>query len=114
MSDIEATYECNMVAATTRNDVQEALNKTKIPQYMPTFYDVEHAEIIKQAIAYLATERGQLAINRLAQKDPALHRALTMTHHSIPWHNLGLPGWADERDPPGHLHPNCRWDMLPT
>jgi hypothetical protein len=62
----------------------------------PTFYDEQQAEIVKQAIAYLATDRGQFAINRLAQGDAELHRAVTVTaDHKIPWHNLGLPGWAD-------------------
>lgn len=61
----------------------------------PTFYDQEMAEMLKVAIKYLSGPRGQWAINRLAQKDPELHHALTVTqHHSIPWHNLGLPGWT--------------------
>ena len=66
----------------------------------PTFYDKEMAETIKSAIAYLATPRGQYAVNRLAMHDDALHRAVSVTaHHSIPWHNLTLPGWADTHDP---------------
>ena len=57
-------------------------------------YDREMAVVVLHAIDYLATPRGQLAINRLAQQDPELHRAITVTqHHKIPWHNLGLPGW---------------------
>ncbi len=65
-----------------------------------TFYDEQMAVIVLQAIQYLATPRGQLAINRLAQKDQELHRAITVTaHHSIPWHNLGLPGWQNSDEP---------------
>lgn len=62
----------------------------------PPFFDREQAEIVKQAITYLATTRGQIAINRLAQSDPALSRLVgVIAYHKIPWHNLTMPGWAD-------------------
>lgn len=61
----------------------------------PTFYDEQMAETIKSVMDYLSGPRGQWAVNRLAQRDPELHRAITVTHHhNIPWHNLGLPGWT--------------------
>lgn len=60
----------------------------------PAFYDEQLAESIKSVMDYLSGPRGQWAVNRLAARDHDLHRAVTVQHHNIPWHNLGLPGWT--------------------
>lgn len=66
---------------------------------MTAFYDEQMAETVKSAMAYLATERGQRAINRIAQKDGELNHAIgVVALHKIPWGNLTQPGWAQERE----------------
>jgi hypothetical protein len=62
-----------------------------------TFYDEQQAEVVKQALQYLMTERGQRAINLLAQRDAELHRLLCQQYHKIPWANLIDIGWAERR-----------------
>jgi hypothetical protein len=64
-----------------------------------TEYDRQMAQVIITAINYLSTERGQRAINRLSRSDRELNYAVSVkAHHKIPWHNLTLPGWAEERE----------------